>query len=471
VAPGARHGLAAPRGLTPVPGTGGGRFGRLFPALPRRDAGPRAIAALADAMATLRDVSDNKRVPSGYTYLGQFVDHDITFDPASRLRRDNDPSALVDFRTPRLDLDSLYGAGAADQPYLYDWDEPRPGVRLLVGGGAGDPVDLPRNHQGRALTGDARNDEHQIISQLQLLFVRFHNQVVAWLAVEHERVADNELLEEAQRLVRWHYQWIVLHDYLPKVLGGPSPPPARRFFTWRDEPFIPVEFSAAAFRFGHSMVRGGYQLGDVPGTLPILADPRNPVDDGRHLGGFGPLAADRVIDWSRFFFDAQASPDRGEHSMRIDPRLVKALHHLPPDDASLPLLNLRRGRALGLPAGPDVAHAMGLPGLDDATFRSQLPRALWDTPAGDALVRAPPLWYYILAEANVECAGLHLGPVGRGIVGEVLLGLLEGDPHSYLSQWPTWRPTLPGAPETAPGDFAMTDLIAFTERGEAAPPP
>jgi hypothetical protein len=469
---GPRHGLAAPSGAGPLPGAGGGRYGRLFGHLPRRDAGPEATAALARGLAdpaTPHTSSDNTRMPAGYTYLGQFVDHDITFDATSRLERDNDPAALVDFRTPRLDLDSLYGAGPADQPYLYDWNEPLPGARLLVGGGPSGPADLPRNAQDRALIGDGRNDEHLIIAQLHLLFVRFHNQVVRWLAGRDDAPAQDALLEEAQRVVRWHYQWIVRHDFLPRVVGRPLPAVPRRFFTGHAEPFIPVEFSAAAFRFGHSMVRDAYRLGAAPPPLPIVGDPADP--GAASLDGHCVLPAAQVIQWGRFFFALDDAPEDRVLSRRIDPLVAAPLHRLPPDGASLADLNLRRGRALGLPAGADVARAMDVTPLSDAQLRSQLP-PLGDATVADALVRATPLWFYILTEAHVMGnGGLHLGPVGGGIVAEVLAGLLEDDPRSHVNQWPAWRPELPGAGGTTTGEFTMTDLVAFTERGEGATPP
>src|SRR5262249_53274304 len=122
-------------------------------------------------------------IAAGYTYLGQFIDHDLTFDPVSSLQRENDPNALVDFRTPRFDLDCVYGRGPDDQPYLYQHD----GVRMPLGrplpGNNDDPNtrDVPRNSPDagpkRALIGDPRNDENVIVSQLQGVFLRFHNRV------------------------------------------------------------------------------------------------------------------------------------------------------------------------------------------------------------------------------------------------------------------------------------------------------
>jgi hypothetical protein len=464
----ARHGVAAPRGQD-VPG---GRFGRMFPFLPRRDLAVDAMRQLARGLEALElPPSENTDVPAGYTYLGQFIDHDITFEPMSMLGRDNDPRALVNFRTPRFDLDSVYGAGPAAQPFLYDWRRGHhPGVKLLVDrrcDGDAPVVDLPRNSQGRALIGDARNDEHLIISQLHLLFVRFHNRVVDHLCHDGVPRSELELFDEAQRLVRWHYQWIVIHDFLPAVvadeivaraIGGV----ATRLWSCRDAPAIPVEFSAAAFRFGHSMVRDKYLVDPGLPAVPIFAAPDQ--DDGHHLGGLRPLPAEMKIAWELFFFHPDTSAPHNA-SFRIDRHLSEPLRHLAPDDASLADLNLRRGRALGLPSGTDVARAMDVvPLTDDELKLPPLGDAMLTRAAWAAVLRAPPLWFYILSEAYAKGGhGLRLGPVGGTIVAETLVGLLDADPQSYLRQWPGWTPDLPRAdPAAKAGDFTMIDLVAFT---------
>jgi Animal haem peroxidase len=438
------HGIAAPRGQE---ATAGGRFGRLFGFLAARDPGPDAL----DALVTLIEQADerateNDRIPAGYTYLGQFIDHDITFDPVSRLQRRNDPHALRNFRTPRFDLDSVYGSGPADQPFLFDWSEPDGGVRLLIGGTEAVP-DLPRNHVGRALLGDARNDENLLVAQLHLLMLRFHNRVVDVLREREEWPDRWELFEEAQRLVRWHYQWLVVHDYLERVAGREAASAPPRWFQPQGEPAIPLEFSGAAFRFGHSMVRSDYLLAESGQVVPLFARPGSE----EHLGGFRPLPASLVVDWSFLFSDFP--------SMRMDRRLAAPLRALPPDGASLPRLNLERAVALGLPSGPDVARAMGLEplGADDLLLDRLDPRTR------EALVRATPLWYYVLCEARSPAGlgGLRLGPVGATIVAEVLVGLLAADPHSYLRQWPAWTPGQGGLPGIT-DDFTMVDLVRFT---------
>ena len=450
----------------------------MFPALPACVPDDNTIEALL--ACTKGRNRPNPRIPAGYTYLGQFVDHDVTFDPHSSLERANDPRALVNFRTPRFDLDSLYGAGPADQPFLYDWDcaEDR-GVKLLVGHNACDcdyaPIDLPRNEQGRALIGDARNDENLIIAQLHLLFIRFHNKVVRRVRCRHPDMVSGEVLTEAQRLVRWHYQWIVVHDFLERIVGctayqalraradGVTAATARWLSAWRSEPFMPVEYSGAAYRFGHSMVRDNYNVRRTVRGVPIFRPPGEAGDD---LSGFRQLPAGLVIDWDLFFFKSVTSAIPNA-STRIDTFLAIPLRRLPPGDESLARLNLRRGRALGLPSGPDVARAMSVKPLS----QEELPPLLEGSPPGMSSVAyatlqsnldALPLWIYILLEARLrgDEKGLSLGPVGGGIVSEVLLGLLEADPNSYLQQRPTWTPEL-CADES--GDFTMLDLVRYVD--------
>ena len=251
-----RHGAAAPRGLGAVALSPlhEGRFGRMFrdpqPLDPGHRGDQRARQARQGVRARIPPATTPK-IPSGYTYLGQFVDHDITFDPVSKLQRDNDPDALVDFRTPRFDLDCLYGSGPDDDPFMYEWSSPsNRGVKLLVGRnpntGAFDLDDLPRNAQGRALIGDPRNDENIIVSQLQLLFIRFHNKVVDRTR-QRQKLEGAELFAEAQRITRWHYQWIVVHDFLQRIVGramaesvlkpGAAGAPATtdlKFFKWTE---------------------------------------------------------------------------------------------------------------------------------------------------------------------------------------------------------------------------------------------
>ncbi len=461
----AGHGARAPRGQAAAAPRDPphGRFGRMFPRLPECEAGPDELELLyAHLERQQGKAPQNAFVPAGYTYLGQFIDHDITFDPMSKLDDVNDPHSLVNFRTPRLDLDSLYGGGPSDQPFLYDWAQSgeRGGTKLLVGGpGPLDdpaPADLPRNQQGRALIGDPRNDEHVIISQLHLLFIRFHNAVV-----DHLREAnhpDDGLFDEAQRIVRRHYQWMVTHEYLPKVVGAKLAKVRRRYYRWRREPFIPVEFSGAAFRFGHSMARAQY---NVRAKRPDELEQPKALSLFDHLKGNSWLAANRVLRWDLFFdLKALGAELSAQPSLAIDTSIAAPLYKLPDGKGALPRLNLLRGRALALPSGQSVAGRMRTRKLGEDEL---LPDGDIAGRARDLLLRSTPLWYYVLCEAagtlenGQPTRDSHLGPVGGRIVAEVLVGLLEGDPTSYLNAPEPWEPHELGiGPE-----FGMIDLIEF----------
>ena len=264
-----------------------GRFGRMFRNLPPAifggdEAATRAnLRLLAEAMnggdVTAQDGHDPEEsgIPALYTYFGQFIDHDITFDPVSTLTKELDPDGLVDFRTPSFNLDNLYGRGPSDQPYMFDGKKFRLG-NVLKGAGVADTHDLAR-FQGRAIIGDPRNDENGLVSQLQGLMQRAHNR----LATDNPDAGFDDL----QQLLRFHYQYVVLNDFLPRIIAAPVLDALKtggrydfkklRFFHWRYEPFMPVEFSVAAYRLGHSMVRPGYRLNDDK-LVPIFPDPAHP---------------------------------------------------------------------------------------------------------------------------------------------------------------------------------------------------
>jgi len=490
-----------------------GRFGRLFRNLTPFEPDDDDLKALGDTMFEPEPgdnqedtAGDNPDIPAGFTYFGQFIDHDITFDPNSKLQRQNDPNALVDFRTPRFDLDSLYGAGPDNDPFRYDQSKAN---RLLVEKNEAGDDDLPRNSQGRALTGDPRNDENLIVSGLQSAFLKFHNKVVDALEVDGQIPAD-QIFDVARQIVRWHYQWVVVHDFLKTIVGRAVvndilkydeyvvftddhsqtaivPKVDLKFYHWKNEPFIPVEFSVAAYRFGHSMVRPDYTLNEMTQEVPIFSntipdDPQNLPD----LRGFRQRPAHTQIEWERFFkFPEHVDPDNGfpQPTRKIDTKLAFGLSILPapivnpsPEDkndpqramefAKLSVRNLLRGKALGLPTGQDVARTMGIPArfiLTENQITSGDGVTTTDLHAdlGTKFANTTPLWYYILKEAEVLNKGKKLGPVGGRIVAEVFIGLLYGDPLSYLSVAPTWRPTPPMFGAREDGEFTIADLLRF----------
>ncbi|HEX5857240.1 MAG TPA: heme peroxidase family protein [Microbacterium sp.] len=455
------------RGLSYVPASRlhEGRFGRMF-RLPPFVPSDKRIALIAEAMT--ENVSgptpelDNPRIPSGYTYFGQFVDHDITFDTASSLDRQNDPDALTNFRSPRFDLDCVYGRGPVDDPFLYD--KASDGVKFLIGR-HDEEDDLPRNAQDTALIGDPRNDENTFVSQWQLTMLKFHNKVVDLVVADPSlRRGSENTFEAAQRIVRWHYQWIVVHDYLRRIVGDEMharvfneadgyPEVNRRFYKWTNDPYIPVEFSVAAYRFGHSMIRGRYRLNTLVGPLPTFTPQSVSAQPLQHFGGFRILPPFWTIEWARFFEVEGAGQDQLQASRLIDTNLADVLKALPPEIGgnrpSLIARNLTRGARLLLPSGQNVARHMGMEVLSDADL---------ELPGGGAA----PLWYYILREASVQAAGQHLGEVGGRIVAEVFLGLMEKDPSSYLRNEPTWKPFLDSR---VLDDFTVPDLIKIAGHG------
>lgn len=451
-----------------------GRFGRLFPTLPpfaadspllqrhlRKIGKAGGIMDAGDAPPPADPLAPNPRnrdsptMTAGFTFLGQFIDHDITFDPTSSLERQVDPEAIANFRTPALELDNLYGSGRAASPHLYDQTSPG-AIKLLLDHDA--PRDLPRNSQNVAIIGDPRNDENLIVSQLHLAFIKFHNAAVDW--VRSQGVTNpNDIFDEAQRLVRWHYQWIVVHQFLPLTVGQETVDSifrdGRKFYDWRNEPFLPVEFSVAAYRFGHSQVRPGYIAnfaGD--GGRPFkraLFDPTidHSVPDPEDLSG-GKRAPRRFIDWPTFF---DLGDGRSKPNKRIDTMLSSPLFELPfvpprlpSNPQSLATRNLLRHLTFGLPSGQRVAKLMGVEPLESTDFGDLERYGLDDR---------TPLWFYVLREADVITGGASLGPVGGRIVAEVLIGLLQGDRLSYLRQDPDWTPQFGG------DDFTIADLLRF----------
>ena len=467
-----------------------GRFGRLFPALPTFAADTPAVRAaltelgakggpmdagddLSDPISLITDPAksaqnpDNPALPAGFTFLGQFIDHDMTFDPTSSLARQQDPDSIRNFRVPALDLDSLYGAGPGASPHLYDATvdggrttfllEAIPGSDA-VSIGSVVRLDVPRNSQHTALLGDPRHDENLIVSQLQRAFLGFHNRVVDDLRAELGPMATvQELFREAQRTVRWHYQWLVIHEFLVKTVGqhlvhdilthGPH------HYRWRNDPFIPVEFSVGAYRFGHSQVRPSYRANFGTSATdpaqqffglifdPAATDPDDPAD----LRG-GHRAPRRFIDWQTFF---DFGDGRMRNNKRIDTTLSTPLFDLlgqpAGDPVSLATRNLLRNLTMEVPSGQRVAAAMKAPALAHADLDDLAPLGL---------ARRTPLWFYVLREAQVTTGGERLGPVGGRLVAEVIIGLIRGDRNSYLSQDPDWTPSYGSG-----GTFTIADLL------------
>src|SRR5262245_29011298 len=253
--------------------TGPTSYGRLFPELPPLDADERTLHAIGRA-GGLCDCTDVEDTPeslgeeaAGWPIFGQFIAHDITAD-RSALQSHVDQARLQNARTPRLDLDCLYGDGPLGHPFLFQRNDPD---KFLLGAEA---VDVPRNSEGVAIIGDPRNDSHLLMAQMHLAMLKVHNALVDDMRVRG--TPANRGFESAARETRWNYQWIVLNEFLPALVGrapvdqiladGP------RWFAPTSDPFIPLEFADGAYRYGHGQIRCRYQLNGRSAAVPMFPD-------------------------------------------------------------------------------------------------------------------------------------------------------------------------------------------------------
>jgi Animal haem peroxidase len=440
----------------------------------------------------------NSTIPPIYTYWGQFIDHDLTANTdreseISDITRPDltpQPPAVVaeqlrNLRQPALNLDSVYGDGptfegqpptqAAD---FYD------GIKLKVGTAAAQsnnpdqPIrgvrippdddldrDLPRVDR-RAQIADDRNDENLIVAQFHLAFLRFHNAVVDWVQANEpdDYRSQAEVFGRARQLVRFHYQWLVVHDYLKTVtlpgvadqvlLGG-----NQHYGPRNGQVFMPLEFSVAAYRFGHSMVRAVYDynrnfgrpgrnLPSAPfGLLFVFTGNANPPFGG----DTEVLPFNWIIEWDRMVDKGARFPD--QFARKIDTRLAPPLRDLSnrgndaPDPAIKLILkrlatsNLLRGYLLSIPTGQAIAQAMGVPVLSGRELQQDNNPVVNDALREGGFLERTPLWYYLLKEAEVRANGTSLGELGSRIVCETLIGQLRHDPDSYLNHQDGWDPS------------------------------
>ncbi|QLE73474.1 hypothetical protein FGW37_19465 [Streptomyces rectiverticillatus] len=440
--------------------------------------GPMDINPPAKAMACTSPGTEvpagalSKTIPAGYTYFGQFLDHNITFQADATFDPGNDPAKTTNYRSARIDLSNVYGLGPQTQSFeYYDNEE---AAKFWI-----DPdrsYDVPRNPQGVPVIADPRDDNTIITVQLHLAFMKFHNAVVDMLA---GTIEDAKLFATVRQQVLWHYQWLVLHDWMPKivkksvydaVVTGTGP---QFFKPEKGEPLLlPIEFTAASYRL-HSLVVETYGLNDKKsGHLLHFRRP------------FSKLRPEEAIDWSYFFDLGGSKTSNTQFAKQFDAKVVHTFLTMPgPIDTplewiedsdqtedlpvsakdwtgkyaplrSIAVRNLLRARAFGLPSGQTVARQVfqkyAQEGKDPYTNKELGLEDVWGTDVTEA-----PLWYYVLKEGRLATQGVTLGPVGSVIVGEVLYGLLKGDPNSYLNAAPTgWKPTLGKG-----GDFTMADLI------------
>ena len=430
-----------------------GRKGGVMDARDNLAAGP--IELIVNPALSLNN-PDSESHTAGATFMGQFFDHDMTFDTTSRLGKPTNPHTAPNARRPFFDLDSVYGDGPAGSPLLYDSGD-RAKFRVEHGGLF---EDLPRDASGTAIIADPRNDENLMIAGLQVAFLLFHNRVVDGVRETHPELSSEEAFDEARRLVTLHYQWLLLHEFLPQFAGVPMVSDVLanggRFYpTNKSASTIPIEFQMA-YRFGHSLVRPSYRAnftGAGGGQFFAMLFDGGQNGEPTDLRG-GARGSRRFIGWQTFFrfpgFENETRPNK-----RIDTTLSTPLFDLPLGaiasglpPVSLAERNLLRHLTWQMPSGQAIAEAMGGPVLSDGHFAEL--KAIYPP-----FVSSTPLWYYVLREADVLANGETLGPIGGRLVAEVFIGLLRADPNSMLNQAAPFVPTL----GPAAGEFRMIDLL------------
>lgn len=472
------------------------RFGYLFPELQQKAGSllpedPKTVENLKLLGQSMQGPSSGEaldsNIPASYVYFGQFIDHEITFEAmSSELATICDPNlkplSLCDIqnkiknvRSSCLDLDSVYCKPAK-----------RNGEEMEVGEVSFTPAgyprgrsededkehnDLPRQkrsddrRQDRAARiGDPRNDENLITAQLHVAFLRAHNALVC----------KKGTFQKAREVLRHHYQWLVIEDFLkrivdPLIVQAVLDTKCPRFNPPDDDFFMPLEFTVAAYRFGHSMVRTNYDYNSEfnPASLQELFSftalsgqlGNSPLGQPKNVDQNDTLPSNWIIEWQRFI-EGGALTNRAR---RITTSLVEPLFSLRdevgeplPDEARLAVRNLLRGYLMRLPTGQAVACALGQQPLSPTEIESVAANSVQrDVLQKTGFSTDTPLWFYILAEAayyNKE----HLGPVGSRLVAEVLIGLMRRTPNSILSM-PGWMPD----PElcSTPGKFTLPDLL------------
>ena len=403
-------------------------YARMFPELPSFQADEQFLHALgrAGGVCDCGDLDDSPDSlgdsAAGWPIFGQLVAHDITAD-RSILRSHANTAELHNARRPQLDLECLYGDGPTGNPFLYRRDDP---AKFLLGV---DEADVQRNAEGIALIGDPRNDSHMLVSQLHLAMLKAHNTFVDEARLTG--AANNRVFDEAARQLRWHYQWVVLNEFLPALVGQTLVDQVLRegpqWFRPEHGGSIPLEFAHAAYRYGHCQIRHRYRLNLQADPVPVFPD----------LLGFRAVPRERKIDWALFFDTSGAAP--AQRSKKIDGKLTRALMELPvavtgecelEDHHSLAFRDLQRGQGVGLPSGEAVARHIGIAPL--TAEQVGIGSTGWH---GET-----PLWYYILREAYACTGGHRLGPVGGRIVTEVLVGLIDTDPTSFRQNNCEWQP-------------------------------
>lgn len=397
-------------------------------------------------------------VPAGYTYFGQFIDHDMTYDTSALPDPGTEsiPAETVNFRRSPLNLETIYGDGPGSRDSRL-YEEDNFSFRLGEASGGCDVFDVPLDEVPldpslrRPLAADPRNLENALVRQVHAMFLKLHN--IATQEVQGVVSAYDRFTQARQRVCH-QYQWLVRRDFLArfcdKAMYNTIVQEADPLFDWNCHFSIPVEFAQAAFRFGHSMVRSDYRLGKG------LSVPLSDLFGGKN--STGPLSCKHTINWTNFLLPKGSQHVEGinpERANRINTSIIPELFDIPPyavkafvrlqpteknfpENFALPFRTMKRGVASQLPSGQNARTALH----EDEIANTD---AWADLRACD-LEENTPLWYYILLEAEINEVGKRLGPVGSRLVAEVIEGALWANPKSFLRQhgrkwtpdpWPT----------------------------------
>ena len=432
--------LPTPHGLPPQH-----FFNRCFANLPPFLPSDADLSLLANTMLdpNARAPTQGSKVTAGMTYFGQFVDHDLTFDESSQLGAAADLATLKNTRTSFFDLDNVYGVSNQylNASGLFD-----------IGRNVNGDEDLPRDTAGIAIIADPRNEENQIIGEFQLAFLKYHNRVFADVSIANPNFTLQQKIDTSKQIVTNHYQWLVVNDFLASICG--------RFFSRLFDangvpiispeiqamyPNMPIEFSGALYRMGHSMVRDAYYVNKNFDVFPIFSPTLPaPLITNPDLRGFQPLPANFTIDWSMFF--PMPFSKGFQVAERFDVFMNETLFNLPiivADTASLAERNLLRGKTYNLPTGQDLARAFGIPEEEILTrTKGNMIIQTQDFPVITAndlnyletvFGDSTPLFYYGLKDNHVNGNGEHLGSLSSKVIGETILCLMKNNPNSYFN--------------------------------------